>query len=402
MVKLNKKLMLLGGLRYLLPVINVAQKLGVKVITVDYLPNNIAHKFSDEYYNISIIEKDSVLKLAQNLRIDGIMSFAVDPGVLTAAYVAEKMHLPFQGSLESVIILQNKFLFRNFLKNNGFNVPKAKGYNKYSIKEALDEDWNYPIIVKPVDSAGSKGVTKVNNIREIKTAIEIALSESISKHFIIEEFIEAKGYPSDSDCFIVNGDLIFCSFSNQYFDETAKNPFTPAAFSWPSTMPIQYQQKLQEELQRLFKLLQMRTGIFNVETRVGKNGKTYIMEVSPRGGGNRLAEMIDKIEGTPLIENSVRASVGLPLLKFEPKYKGSLIEIILHSSKNGIFEEVQIDSDMKKYLIESDIWIKPGETVSQFTGANASIGTLIFEIFDESTLNQLHDKLFKKINVIIK
>ena len=78
----QKKIMLLGGLRYLKPVIDAAHKQGYYVITADYLPNNIAHKWSDEYCNVSIIDKEAVLKEAQRLQIDGIMSFACDPGVV--------------------------------------------------------------------------------------------------------------------------------------------------------------------------------------------------------------------------------------------------------------------------------------------------------------------------------
>ena len=141
--------MLLGGLRYLLPVIEAAHQQGYYVITVDYLPNNFAHKYSDEYHNVSIIDKEAVLKLAQELQIDGIMSFAVDPGVITAAYVAEKLGLPFQCSYKSTCILQDKHLFRKFLAENGFNCPNAKGYN--SADDALkDVDYfNWPVIVKP-------------------------------------------------------------------------------------------------------------------------------------------------------------------------------------------------------------------------------------------------------------
>ena len=86
-----KRLLLLGGSRYILPVIEAAHKLGIYVITCDYLPDNIAHKYSDEYCNVSIIDKDAVLSAAEKLNIDGIMSFACDPGVTTAAYVAEKL-----------------------------------------------------------------------------------------------------------------------------------------------------------------------------------------------------------------------------------------------------------------------------------------------------------------------
>ena len=172
----QKKLMLLGGLRYLLPVIEEAHKLGVYVITADYLPDNIAHKYSDEYCNVSIIDKEAVLKAAKKLKIDGILSHAVDPGVVSAAYVAEKMGLPFQCSYEAACILQDKSRFRQFLRDNGFNCPNAKGYT--NVEDALqDVDYfNWPVIVKPVDSAGSKGVTKVEKKEDLSAAIDVALS----------------------------------------------------------------------------------------------------------------------------------------------------------------------------------------------------------------------------------
>ena len=140
----QKKLMLLGGLRYLLPVIDAAHKQGYYVITADYLPNSIAHKYSDEYVNVSVIDKEAVLKAAQNRQIDGIMSFACDPGVIAASYVQNQMRLPSFGPYESVAILQNKDKFRAFLTENGFNVPWAFGF---ASKEAAWESrnkFNYP------------------------------------------------------------------------------------------------------------------------------------------------------------------------------------------------------------------------------------------------------------------
>ena len=93
----KKKLMLLGGIRYLLPVIKAAHEQGYYVITADYKEGNIAHKYSDEYVNVSVLDKEAVLKVAQEKNIDGIMSFGVDPGVVTAAYVQDKMGLPAFG-----------------------------------------------------------------------------------------------------------------------------------------------------------------------------------------------------------------------------------------------------------------------------------------------------------------
>ena len=125
-----KKLLLLGGSRYLLPVIKVAKELGIYTITCDYLPDNIAHKYSDEYRNVSIIDKDAVLEVAKELSVDGVLSFACDPGVVTMAYVTEKMGLPSVGPYKSVDILQNKGKFRAFLVANGFNVPLARSYTQ--------------------------------------------------------------------------------------------------------------------------------------------------------------------------------------------------------------------------------------------------------------------------------
>lgn len=388
----QKKLMLLGGLRYLLPVIEAAHQLGYYVITCDYLPNNIAHKYSDEYHNISIIDKEAVLALARELQIDGIMSFAVDPGVVTAAYIQEQMGLPAFGPYESVCILQNKDRFRNFLTKHGFNVPKAKGFS--SIEDAMFEKYWYPwpVIVKPTDSAGSKGVTRVERWEDLRPALEIAFEHSLSKRVIVEEFIEKSGCSSDTDSFSVDGELKFVSFSAQRFDEHASNPYTPSAYSWPSTMSLAQEEELTSEIQRLLKLLGMRTSIYNIETRVGANGKPYIMEVSPRGGGNRLAEMLRFATGVDLITNAVRAAVGDEVVDVEQKpYNGHWAEVVLHADNEGKFQELRIRDDMRQYVFEEDIWVEVGEHVSAFNAANNAVGTLVLK-FDS------HEKLEKALS----
>ena len=384
----QKKIMLLGGLRYLLPVIEAAHKLGYYVITCDYLPDNIAHKYSDEYHNVSIIDKEAILTLAKKLQIDGVMSFAVDPGVLTASYVQEKMGLPAFGPYESVYILQNKDRFRDFLTQNGFNVPKARGFA--SLKEALAEKqwYSWPVIVKPTDSAGSKGVTRVDRWEELKPALETAFAHSLSKRVIVEEFIEKIGCSSDTDSFSIDGELKFVSFSAQRFDASAPNPYTPSAYSWPSTMTKDQEKELTSELQRLLKLLKMKTTIYNIETRIGINERPYIMEVSPRGGGNRLAEMIRFATGVDLITNSVRAAVGDEVVGVEQKpYNGYWAEVILHAEKDGYFDRLDINSDFEeKYVKQIDLWVKENDKVSAFRGANDAIGTLVLNFSTEDEL----------------
>ena len=385
-----KKLMLLGGSRYILPVIRAAHKMECYVITCDYLPDNIAHRYSDVYRNISIIDKAAVLSAAEELRIDGIMSFACDPGVVTAAYVAEKMGLPSVGSYEAVQILQNKGRFRKFLKENGFNVPTAKNYK--SVDDAVNDTlmYHWPVIVKPTDAAGSKGVTKVEHPDDLENSIYYALSFSRGKEFIIEDYLQQVGCSSDADSFSVDGVLKFISFDCQLFDQKAKNPYTPAAYSWPSSISLKKQTELKNEIQRLISLLGLKTSIYNIETRECTDGKAYIMECSPRGGGNRLAEMAKYSTGVDLIKASVGAAIGEKVTDVDQKEEiGAWAEIILHSSEQGIFKELWIADEIRQYVIEEDLWIGYGAEVGGFTAANEAIGTLILRFDTEEKMKSV-------------
>ena len=331
----------------------------------------------------------------------------MDPGVVTAAYVAEKMGLA-SPPLKSIEILQNKDKFRDFLEANGFNCPWHKGYE--SKEEALLGFTNvermpcsFPVIVKPVDSAGSKGCTRVDSFETLERAIDGAIAESHSGRFIIEQFLE-KAYPSsDTDSFSIENELVFCSFNCQHFDLESPNPYTPAAFTWPSKIPMSAQVELRAEIQRLIKLLNLGTSIYNIETRVATDGKAYIMEVACRGGGNRLSEVLKLATGQDLIENSVRGALGMSLIQMsDPEYNGAWAEFIVHSNSSGIFKSLEIDKEFaSKHLVQKDIWVKSEDKVTSFTGANQTIGTLILK-FDnhnqaENYISSTRDWLSVKV-----
>ena len=400
----QKKIMLLGGLRYLKPVIDAAHKQGYYVITADYLPNNIAHKWSDEYCNVSIIDKEAVLREAQRLQIDGIMSFACDPGVVAASYVQNKMGLPSFGPFESVEILQNKDKFRAFLAKNGFNVPQAKGFD--SVEAAMEEIYWYPwpVIVKPTDAAGSKGVTRVDKAEDLKPALEYAMEHSISGHIIVEEFIDKQGCSSDTDSFSEDGKLKFVSFCAQRFDAVATNPYTPAAYSWPSTFTKEQEEYLTSEIQRLITLLNLKTCVYNIEVRVAPNGKPYIMELTPRGGGNRLCEMLRYATGVDMITAITRAMVGDPILEpIEQKpYNGHWAEIILHADNDGVFDHLEISKELPAEIVEEDLWVVKGDKVEGFEGANNAIGTLVLKFQTAEELEKAITNQRSWLKVVVK
>lgn len=399
----QKKLMMLGGIRYLLPAIEAAHKQGYYVITCDYLPDNIAHKYSDEFVNASVIDKELILQIAREKKIDGIISYGVDPAVVTAAYVQQQMGLPSMGPYESVCILQDKDLFRSFLAKNGFNVPRMRVFS--SFEEAVsDKEWyQFPVIVKPTDGSGSKGVTRVDSFDQLVPAVEHALDFSRCKKIIVEEFIEKEGCSSDTDCFSVDGEMRIVTFSAQRFDAQAANPYTPSAYSWPSTFTEEQEAYLAAELQRAISLLGMKTALYNIETRIGTNHKPYIMEITPRAGGNRLAEMVRYATGADMITAAVKAAMGEDVsnLKQQP-YNGHWAEVILHAGKDGQFSQLVIDESVNATIVEEDLWVNPGDKVEAFNGASDAIGTLILKFKNEKDLNKAMANQSRWLKVLVE
>lgn len=396
-----KKLLILGGDHFALPVVKAAKEQGYYVITCDYLPDNVAHKYSDEFANFSTTDKEGILAYARDKKIDGVVTFT-DSGVVTTAYVQHHLGLPQIGPLESVEILQNKARFRQFLTDNGFIVPKAKGFTRKEDALSSTDFFTLPVIVKPVDAAGSKGVTKVSDWSELEPAVDWAIKFSFSGDFIIESFIDKKGCSSDSDCFSVDGEFKFMSYSAQRFDTNVAGEYAPAAYSWPSTLGNEAETELSKELQRLISLLGMKTTVYNVETRVGTDGKPYIMEISPRGGGNRLSEMMRYATGVDMITGAVRAAVGDPVNNIEQKpLNGYWAEIIVHANKTGILDSIEVDQKYESNVIEKDFWAKKGDAVNEFLAARDAIGTLVvrFDNADELEYAITHQGEWLHINV---
>ena len=205
------------------------------------------------------------------------------------------------------------------------------------------------------------------------------------------------------ECFVVNGKLKYNAFYDQFFDNEAQNPYAPSGEYWPSTMGREREQEFKEELQRLIDLLGIRTGIFNVECRVCTDGKAYLMEVSPRAGGNRLAEILNYAADVDIIEAEVCASVCMPLPEVhEPNYYNGYYAInVLHSEHNGTFQGIGMDQDFeKKHVVEKDLWVKPGDIVSAFTGANQSLGTIFLRFDTREQLNRFVEAPNRYISII--
>ena len=400
---MQKKVLLLGGSHFQVPSVKKAKELGYYTITCDYLPDNPGHKYADEYHNVSTTDKEAVLKLAKDLKIDGIVCYASDPAAPTAAYVAEKMGLPGQ-PYKSVEILSNKDLFRKFLTENNFNVPRARGY--CSVDEAIKDFSNFklPVMVKPVDSSGSKGVTKISDIKNLESAIKYALNFSRNKRFIIEEYVEKFGYQIAGDGFSVDGKLVFRCFANEHFNLKAGNPFVPIGESWPYNMPMHIHDKIHNETQRLLDLLGMKTGAYNFDVRIDKDENVILMELGPRNGGNLIAQVIEYATGVDTVKYTIEAAMGKDcsdLKMVEPN--GFWSCFMVHSKKAGILKSVEFPDEFKKNnIVEFEMMYNKGDKVDSFNGSNGTLGTMILKYSSMDEMLTKMDNMDDFVKVMVE
>jgi len=398
---MQKRILFLGASQFQIAPIVYAKAQGHYVITCDYLPDNPGHEFADEYHNVSTTDKEAVLELAKKLDIDGIVAYASDPAAPTQAYVGNRLGLP-SNPYESVMILTRKDYFRNFLEKHNFLVPKSKSF--YNLEEAYSwfRELKKPVIVKPVDSSGSKGVTKVAVRGELKKAFNYALEFSREKKVVIEEFFHRDGYQVAGDGFVVDGNLVFRSWANEHFDKFS-NQFVPIGESFPSVMKGEAILNAHFETQRLLDLLEMKNGALNFDFHFNKEGKFSFLELGPRNGGNLIPEVVKYATGVDMVKYTVDAALGMDcsmLTMVEPKNFYS--SYILHALEDGVVEDIWYSDEIKNNIVEENVLINIGDKVQKFNGSHATLGTMIMKFDSQVEMLEKMDNMGKYLKVIIK
>lgn len=394
-----KKIMMLGANFFQMTAIKRAKELGYYVITADYLPKNPGHQYADESYNVSTLDKEAILELASSLKIDGILSYASDVSAPTAAYVAEKLGLP-TNPYRSVLVLTRKHLFRQFMNEEKLQVPQGQVFHDKEQARIYFHTMNLPVMIKPVDASGSKGVIKVQNREDFESAYEEAMSYSFEKSVIIETFIEKKGYQIDGDGFIKDGKIVFFGVMDQH-NNTGRNPHAPIGLSYPSIQKASYQKKACEMIQTIFDRLDMRFGAFNFEYIVDKDENVHILEIGPRNGGNFIPDTLQYALGVDLVEASIRACVGDEYgeaLVAEKQLAAS--SYVIHSLKTGTFKRLSIHSQVKENIVKKELFITEGDPVKAFRNGGDSIGAMVLAFENADRMNHMMDRMWEYVEVI--
>lgn len=398
-----KKILLLGGSAQQVVAIEKAKELGFYTVLCDYLDDNPGQFAADKFYLVSTTDKDAVLEVAKQENIDGVLAYASDPAAPTAAYVAEKLNLP-GNPYESVKILCNKDKFRAFLSDNSFNTPKAKSYTKAdeAVSDIKNAYFKLPIIIKPTDSSGSKGVTVIDSQnKDIKGAVDFAFSFSRNTSIVAEEFIVKKHqYLVGGDIFVCDGKIVIWGLMNCHRDNSV-NPLVPIGKSYPPKIEETDIRNVKSELQRLVDSLNIKNGSMNVELLIDKNNDVYFIDIGPRGGGNMIPDLMSYIFNKDVVELSIKAAVNMEICLDNVQASNCYATHNLHSDKNGVFESVTYDEIIKPYIIRECIYKRRGDCVEYFDNASKAIGIIFLKFENQVQMYEILNKINDYVNVNI-
>jgi len=398
---MKKRVLFLGAAPGQISPIRYSKAQGYYVITADNVPSNPGHQMADECHNVSTTDVDQILRLAANLKIDAVVAYASDPAALTAAIVADQMGL-VGNPPEAVEILTHKDLFRGFLAKNGFNVPRSRTFTTLEEAQLWIRQGTANYFVKPVDSSGSKGVTRIIAEDQLDPAFSHAMAFSRAKRVIIEEEILKDGFQIAGDGFLREGNLEFRCWADEHFDQLC-NGIVPIGQTFPSTQAEHRLELAHHESQRLLALLGMRTGALNFDFVFDGQGELFFLEIGPRNGGCLIPDVIKYATGVDLAARTVEAALGSQLQVIgRPVVEGFWSSYVVHALSSGVFRGLSVSERAKACVVESDLYVKEGDKVKKFLGSNDSIGMMILRYRSHSEMLEMIENMERDLLALVE
>ena len=405
----NKSILLLGGSRHQVPAIECAKRLGYRTVLCDYLPDNPGQYVADVFYQESTTDWDLMLSIASKEAVSGVLAFGTDVAASTAAYVCENLGLP-TNPLKSVEILSEKHLFRDYLEQVGLPCPRHVSLPaNSSVADVVElfssKEMRLPVVLKPTDSSGSKGVTVLSELEHETASVALKSARGFSRNHILEleEYIKP-GFPRviGGDVFVVDGQVKFWGLMSCLRDK-AMGGLVPVGERWPSGLRIEQLEAVKNQIQTLVSSLDMTFGEMNVEVIVGDNDVPYFLELAARAGGNMIPNQLSDISGIDLIEANVRFAMGESMnVDFDGiSAQGCYSTYMLHAQKSGILRGVQFDPELNQHVYRVELYIQEGSHVCSFENASKAIGVVFMRFDSESQMEEILERIESLVHVSI-
>ena len=378
-----KKALLLCSLHNDLGLIRSLRKLGYYIIVTGNIENLPGQHLCDKYIKADYSDKDLILKIAKEEKIDAIVQCCNDWGVYTAAYVAEQLGLPGYDSYETSLILHNKDKFKLFSQKHHLLSPIAKDFSDINEAMGYIRTVQYPIIAKPIDMSAGNGISKAENIEEAGTAVRLAFEMSRNKHIVIEPFIY--GTQHGFCTFLKNQKVVAVCSNNEY---SFVNPYRVEIDTYPADNYEQVKDVLIEQIEYIAKTLNLCDGIFHLQY-IYDGKQPQILEVMRRILGNMYHVPGNEQTGIDWEYWETRARCGLSLEEFpiDAIPNGYYAYKSLMATENGKIENITIPEKYKPYVTSQYLLKQDGDVIEDYRKQVA--GFLFFKFPDMETMKDI-------------
>lgn len=284
----NKKLVIIGANDFQNQLIMKAKERGFETHVFAWQDGSIGERTADYFYPISIVEKEAILEECKKIQPAGVISIASDLAALTVNYVSEQLELTGNG-MESALLATNKYEMRKAFEQNGD--PSPRNYRSDEITDALIEQMKFPLIVKPVDRSGSRGITKVNSKEELEEAIRIAEEYSFDKKAMVEEFVEGEEYSVEYISY--RGMHTFLAMTKKF--TTGVPHFIETGHMQPAKVDAATLEQVKAIVEHALDTLKIKNGASHSEIKINAEGQIKIIEIGGRMGGDCIGSDLVKI-----------------------------------------------------------------------------------------------------------
>jgi biotin carboxylase len=389
---MRKRILILGGSRFQVPLIRRAKERGLCVITCDYLPENPGHELAGEYHNVSTTDRDGVLALARRIGIDAVASLSSDPAMPTVAHVANVLGLPGP-SLDAVVQLTEKDAFRRLMSGLGLPTPASyvvagEGLAGVSDVAATLGASASRHLVKPVDSCGSKGITVLEaGGGGLSAALQRALEQSRARRCIVEQYID--GAHLHGDGFLQDGRLIHHYLGDQGFVANTHDT-VPISTFWPSRHQHAVLGDVARQVEAIARASGYVDGPVNIEARVSPAGEVYIIEIGPRNGGDFIPIIQQRLTGFDFVGRVLDGALGSRSAAGPaPALEGVGACYTLHADRDGIYAGFSVSDAVRDRIVLIDIVKKEGEPVYRHVSSSTSLGVALLQFVSVAERDRL-------------
>jgi biotin carboxylase len=353
---MQKKVLILNASHNDERMIRALKELNFYVISTGNAPGLSGHKMCDKYIRADYSDKEKMLEISRELKIDRICACCNDFGVKSAAYVAERLGIPGYDSYETTLTIHDKDRFKKFCMRNDINSPRAEQFLDVESAKKYAETVKYPIIVKAVDLSAGNGICKADNTREAEMAIENAFQCSRIKHIVIEPYLE--GSQHGFCTFLINKKVVAYCSNNEY---SIVNPYRVEIDTFPSDDEEFTAGILVNEIEKMAELLDLCDGIFHLQYITDADNQPHILECMRRIPGGLYTIPAESVSGINWDYWEVRAKCTDELDDF-PVFRhanrGFFSYKCLMSQKDGIIDEISISQDIISHRY--DEWMLSG------------------------------------------